>query len=340
MANIIDLRSDTFTLPSDEMRKAMFEAQVGDDVFGEDPTVNELEAYAADLFGMEAALFCTSGTQSNQIAINVHTRPGDEVICSNLAHIYIYEGGGIALNSGSSVRLIEGPRGMFTADQVKANINNRADVHLPNTSLVCTEDTVNKGGGAIWDFNEILKIQEVCKANGMALHCDGARLFNALEETKMTPAEYAKAYDSISVCLSKGLSAPVGSFLVGSKEFILKARRRRKSMGGGMRQAGFLAAAGIHAMKVERFRLHEDHAHAKAIGNVLSSVAYCAEIMPVETNIVIWRPTSNSSAEMIEKLNAVGIKCFPFGPVWLRFVFHRNVSAEQVQELIDKLQGL
>jgi threonine aldolase len=229
---------------------------------------------------------------------------------------------------------------MFTAEQVKANINNRADVHLPNTSLVCTEDTVNKGGGAIWDFNEILKIQEVCKANGMALHCDGARLFNALEETKMTPAEYAKAYDSISVCLSKGLSAPVGSFLVGSKEFILKARRRRKSMGGGMRQAGFLAAAGLHAMKVERFRLHEDHAHAKAIGNVLSSVAYCAEIMPVETNIVIWRPTSNSSAEMIEKLNAVGIKCFPFGPVWLRFVFHRNVSAEQVQELKDKLMNL
>jgi threonine aldolase len=333
--NIIDLRSDTITLPSEEMKKAMMNAELGDDVLQEDPTVNALQKYAAELFGMEAALFCSSGTQTNQIAINVHTRPGDEVICSDLAHIYIYEGGGIALNSGASVRLIKGDRGRFTAEDVLANINNRNDVHLPLTTLVCIEDTMNKGGGAIWDIQEIKRLREVCDQHGLALHCDGARLFNALEVSGVDPKEYGKHFHSISICLSKGLGAPIGSLLLGSKDFIERARRRRKSLGGGMRQAGMLAAAGLYALTVERHRLNVDRENAMRAEAALQQWSKCAEVIPVETNIVIWKPAAMGSAAMVEWLNERGVRCFPFGPEYIRFVFHRDILEDQMQQLFQ-----
>jgi len=336
--NIIDLRSDTITLPTEEMKNAMMNAELGDDVFQEDPTVNALQKYAAELFGMEAALFCSSGTQTNQIAINVHTRPGDEVICSNLAHIYIYEGGGIALNSGASVRLIAGDRGRFTATDVVANINNPNDIHLPLTKLVCIEDTVNKGGGACWDIHEIAELRKVCDAHGLALHCDGARLFNALEVTGVSPEEYGRYFDSISICLSKGLGAPVGSLLLGSKAFMEKARRRRKSLGGGMRQAGMLAAAGLYALTVERHRLNEDRERASLVEAKLKAWKGCAEVIPVETNIVIWKPAAMGSAEMVELMSQRGVRCFPFGPDYVRFVFHRDITESMMELLFEALK--
>ena len=324
---MLDLRSDTFTLPSKEMKDAMFQAPLGDDVFGEDPSVNALQKYAAELFGMEAALFCSSGTQTNQIAINVHTQPGDEVICSNLAHIYIYEGGGIALNSGCSVRLIEKPYGMFTAEDVVSYINNRNDIHLPLTSLVCIEDTMNKGGGAIWDFEEIKKIKRVCDTHGLKLHCDGARLFNALIETGISPAEYAQSFDSISICLSKGLGAPVGSLLLGNSAFIEKARRRRKSLGGGMRQAGIIAAGGLFALKNNINRLTEDHQNAKHIGEILMSHPKISSVYPIETNIVIAETIDpRGAASFVEEMKDKEILCFPFGPNKVRFVTHLGIE--------------
>jgi threonine aldolase len=331
---VIDLRSDTFTLPSLEMRQAMAYAPVGDDVFGEDPTVNELEKYCAELFGTEAALYCTSGTQSNQIAINVHTHPGDEVICADLAHIYIYEGGGIALNSGCSVRLISGDLGRFTAQDVLNNINNKNDIHLPLTRLVCIEDTVNKGGGAIWDFEEIKKIRKVCDENNLILHCDGARLFNALIETGISPAEYAAQFDSISICLSKGLGAPVGSILVGSKAFIAKSKRRRKSMGGGMRQAGIIAAGALFALKNNVTRMAIDHQNAKEISAILKQHPLIQSIFPTTTNIVIAQTKKQDGAlEMVEWLKERGIMCFPFGPDKIRFVFHLDINDEKMNQL-------
>ncbi|MFM7618958.1 MAG: threonine aldolase family protein [Bacteroidota bacterium] len=340
MANIIDLRSDTVTKPSAAMKERMFAAELGDDVFQEDPTVNELQQLAADLFGMEDALFCSSGTQTNQIAIGVHCTPGDELICSNMAHIYVYEGGGIALNSGVSVRLIPGDRGRFTAEDVRHNINNKHDIHLPLTRLVCIEDTMNKGGGAIWDIQEISKLAQVCKQNGLAFHCDGARLFNALIESGVSAKEYGSYFDSISICLSKGLGAPVGSLLLGSKAFIEKARRRRKSLGGGMRQAGMIAAAGIYALQVERLRLAEDHQRAKEIEQLLLHLKLAQVTMPAETNILIWKPKGGESSPVVELLKANGILCFPFGNEWIRFVFHRDITNEQFQDLKKRLEAI
>jgi threonine aldolase len=328
---MLDLRSDTFTLPSQAMKEAMFQAQLGDDVFGEDPSVNALQKYAAELFGMEAALYCSSGTQTNQIAINVHTQPGDEVICSNLAHIYIYEGGGIALNSGCSVRLIEKPFGMFTAEDVVKNINNKNDIHLPLSRLVCIEDTMNKGGGAIWDLEEIKKIKKVCEENDLKLHCDGARLFNALIETGVSPAEYAQSFDSISICLSKGLGAPVGSLLLGNKDFIERARRRRKSLGGGMRQAGIIAAAGLFALKNNIERLREDHQNAKHLGEVLLTHPNISSVYPVQTNIVIAETIDPQGAQaFVEEMKQKEVLCFPFGPNKVRFVTHLGIDRRSI----------
>ncbi len=339
MSNWIDLRSDTFTLPSDAMRQAMAFAPVGDDVFGEDPTVNQLEKYCAELFGTEAALYCSSGTQSNQIAINVHTQPGDEVICADLAHIYIYEGGGIALNSGCSVRLISGNLGRFSAQDVLNNINNKNDIHLPLTRLVCIEDTVNKGGGAIWDFEEIKRIRKVCLENNLSLHCDGARLFNALIESGISPKDYAAQFDSISICLSKGLGAPVGSILVGSSEFIAKSRRRRKSMGGGMRQAGIIAAGALFALQHNVERLKTDHQNAKRISSVLMNHPEIVSVLPVETNIVIFETRKSDGAEeMINWLKSNNILCFPFGKNKVRMVFHLGINEDLMNELINVFQ--
>src|ERR1700754_5008575 len=264
----IDLRSDTVTRPTAPMLDAMFHAPVGDDVFGEDPTINKLESMAARLFGMEAALYCPTGTMSNQVAIKVHTQPGDEVICDKTAHVYQYEGGGIAANSGAQVKLLEGNNGRITVEQVAAAIN-PDDVHKANTSLVCIENTSNRGGGAFYELSAIQEIRELCNLHGLKLHLDGARLFNALVARNESPRQYGEAFHSISVCLNKGLGCPIGSMLIGKKEFIKKARRVRKVFGGGMRQAGYMAASGLYALQNNVARLAEDHQHARQIAEVL-----------------------------------------------------------------------
>ncbi len=330
---IIDYRSDTVTKPGKEMRQAMFEAEVGDDVYGEDPTVNLLQDKAAAMFGMEAALFCSSGTQTNQIAINVHVQPGGEIICHEESHIYKYEGGGIARNSMASVKLLQDNRGRINAHQVLDSINNDQDIHLPLTQLVSIEDTSNRGGGAIYDFKAIQQIRKTCLERNLPLHLDGARVFNALEETKIPYIEYGKQFDSISICLSKGLGAPVGSLLLGSKDFIQKATRVRKVFGGGMRQAGFIAAAGIYALDHNISKLSIDHQHAKMLEKALHSFDWVSEIMPVETNILILTLTDSVSRdEIISKLKDKGILVSAFGPKMIRFVTHLDICANDIDQ--------
>ena len=277
----IDLISDTVTRPTSGMLDAMMNAKVGDDVFKNDPTVTKLQEKAADLFGMEDALFFPSGTMANQTAIKLHTQPGDKLFCDKWAHVYNYEGGGAAFNSGVSCKLIDGDRGMFTAEQLKVVTAGRADIHVPYSRLVCIENTTNKGGGACWDFEELKKIKEVCLDQNLDYHLDGARLFNALVEKKETPKQYGGLFDTISICLSKGLGAPVGSILLGSKVHIAKALRIRKLFGGAMRQVGFLAAAGIYAFDNHIERLADDHKKAKAIELVLNSLPYVKKVEPV-----------------------------------------------------------
>ncbi len=323
----IDLRSDTVSKQTAEMLNAMLNAEVGDDVFGDDPTVIKLENKIAEMFGMEAALFCTSGTMTNQLAIRVHCQPGNEVICSNLSHIYLYEGGGIALNAFSSVKLITGDKGRITADQVIESINNKNDIHLPLTKLVSLENTMNKGGGSIYDINEIKKIKQLCDANNLKLHLDGARLFNALVETNEDPKEYGKIFDTISICLSKGLGCPIGSLLLGTKEDINKARRFRKVMGGGWRQAGYLAAAGIFALENNVERLKEDHQRARKIGDILAKKDFVKEVYPIETNIVIFElPETILASEFVAKMLNHNILCVTFGKHLLRFVTHLDFT--------------
>lgn len=340
--NYIDYRSDTVTKPSNGMREAMFSAPVGDDVYGEDPTVNLLQQKAAEMFGMEAALFCASGTQTNQIAINVHVRPGGEVICHEETHIYKYEGGGIAKNSGASVRLLSGNRGRMTAAAVKEWINNNPDdVHLPLTALISLEDTANRGGGAIYDFDEIKKIRKVCQEYQLPLHLDGARLFNALVENKIPYKEYAAQFDSISICLSKGLGAPVGSLLLGTKDFIQKARRVRKVMGGGMRQAGFLAAAGIYALDNNIHRLKEDHQNAKALEAELIQQDWVKEVMPVATNIVIVTLKEMVKRdELILQLKENGVLVSGFGPGMIRLVTHLDLTENDISKTCEILRKI
>ncbi len=324
---MIDLRSDTVTQPSQEMRHAMANAAVGDDVFKEDPTVLALEAYGAQLFGKEAALFCSSGTQTNQIAINVHVQPGGEVICHEESHIYKYEGGGIAKNSGASVRLLPGDRGRLTADDIAKWINPSHDVHFPLTQLVSLEDTANRGGGAVYDTAELAKISALCKELYLPLHLDGARVFNALAINRMEAAAYGAFYDSISVCLSKGLGAPIGSLLLGSAAFIEKARRVRKVFGGGMRQAGIIAAGGLYALKNNVERLKEDHMHALLLGEALQNCTLIESVLPVQTNIVVATLKDPAQRDpMIETLKNKGILCMAFGPGMIRMVTHLNFS--------------
>ena len=335
-----DLRSDTFTKPSAGMLKAMFTAVVGDDVFGEDPTVNKLEDMAADLFGMESAVFCPSGTMTNQIAIKCHTQPGDEVICEKLSHVYIYEGGGIAFNSGCQVKTIDGDRGRLTANYIAQNINSK-DIHKANTSLVCLENTTNRGGGACYEFAEIERVKDVCLQNNLKLHLDGARLWNALIAMGETPKQYGEIFDSISICLSKGLGTPVGSLLLGNKTYIQKARRVRKVFGGGMRQAGYLAAAGIFALENNINRLQDDHDNAKKIASALSAKSFVGEILAVETNIVIFEIlapyTPESFAALMEEHS---ISVMAISATQVRMVTHLDVSNEQVDKLVTVLTSL
>lgn len=336
----IDFRSDTVTRPSAAMKEAMFNAPVGDDVFGEDPTINELEAYTAELFGMEAAIFSSSGTQTNQIAINVHVQPGGEVITNVDSHIYKYEGGGIAKNSGASVRLIHGNRGRLTAEDVTEWIN-PDNVHLPITQLVSLEDTSNRGGGAIYDFEEIKRIRKVCLENGLPLHLDGARLMNAMAENGIELKTYAAQFDSISLCLSKGLGAPVGSMLIGTKEFIHKARRVRKVFGGGMRQAGIIAAGGLYALKNNVDRLKTDHEHARKIGETLESLDWIKEVVPVDTNIVVGVLHQKDQLDsVIAQLEDEGILAMPFGPGMIRMVTHLDISSADIDRTIEVLKRL
>ncbi|MCW3090645.1 MAG: ltaE [Ferruginibacter sp.] len=322
------------------MLEAMFTAKVGDDVFGEDPSVNALESMAADIFGMEAAVFCPSGTMTNQVAIKCHTQPGEEIICDKLSHVYIYEGGGIAFNSGCQVKAIEGQRGRISSEQVLEAIN-PSDIHKAKTSLVSLENTANRGGGSCYDFEEILKIKECCTENGLKLHLDGARLWNAIVANEETPQQYGEVFDSISICLSKGLGAPVGSLLLGNAGFIQKARRVRKVFGGGMRQAGFLAAAGIFALENNITRLAEDHVHAKQIAEALIKKDFIGKIMPVETNILIFELIDGFTAKSFETAMAnEGILCIAISPTQVRMVTHLDVTTEMVNHLISVIKAL
>ena len=338
---MIDFRSDTVTKPSSGMLEAMMKAPVGDDVFHEDPTVNKLEQVTAKMFGKEAGLFCASGTQTNQVAINVHVRPGGEVITNVDSHVYKYEGGGIARNSGASVRLIEGNRGRLTVGDVSKWINNPEDVHLPLTQLVSLEDTSNRGGGAIYDFEEIKRISKFCKENALPLHLDGARVMNALIENGVDPKEYGAQFDSISICLSKGLGAPVGSVLIGSKDFIHRSRRVRKAFGGGMRQAGIIAAGGLYALKNNVIRLREDHSNARVLEYTLKKLEWVNDIIPVETNIVVAILKDASKRDkVINQLEENNVKIMAFGPGMLRFVTHLDISSSDMDQTIEVLQKI
>ena len=331
------------------MMEAMMKAKVGDDVFGEDPSINELEALAADMFGMEAALFCPSGTMTNQIAVKCHTQPGDEVICDQTAHVYQYEGGGIAFNSGASVKLLQGNLGRISAEQVLSVIN-PDDPHRPHTSLVCLENTSNRGGGSCYDFEEVKRIYKVCKEKDLKFHLDGARLFNALVAKKETPKQYGELFDSISICLSKSLGCPVGSLLLGKKarpddpvgrDFIKKGRRVRKVFGGGMRQAGFLAAAGIYALQNHVDRLAEDHAKAKQLGDVIAKKDFVKFILPVETNIIIFELNDTMTAPaLVAKLKEQDILGYAISPTRIRMLLHLDINKEMLAKTIDVFNKL
>jgi threonine aldolase len=336
-----DFRSDTLTRPTPAMLAAMMVAPVGDDVFGEDPTVNALEQKTAALFGMEAALFCASGTLTNQLAIRTHVRPGDEVICDQLSHVYLYEGGGIAANALASVALLAGERGKLTPELIAPAINNPADPHRPLSRLVSLENTINKGGGCYYTVAEIAPIRQLCDERGLKLHLDGARLFNALAETGDAPEAYGRLFDSISICLSKGLGCPVGSLLLGTSAFIGQARRFRKLMGGGWRQAGFLAAAGIYALDHHVQRLKIDHARARQLGSWLSSRPEVAEVLPVETNIVIVRlREGHTEGEYAARLAEQGIRAVPFGTQLVRFVTHLDLTDDDMAQTRQVLETL
>jgi len=337
---MIDFRSDTVTMPTLGMLDFMHSAPVGDDVFGEDPSINSLERITAAKFGMEAGLFCPSGTMTNQLAIKTHTQAGDEVICDELSHIYQYEGGGIAFNSGCSVKLLHGDRGRLTADQILAGINPE-DVHKPITSLISLENTSNRGGGACYDFETFKAIKKVATDHKLPLHLDGARLFNAIVEKKEAPIEYGNIFDSISICLSKGLGAPVGSVLIGNAAFIKKARRWRKVFGGGMRQAGSLAAAGIYALEHHIERLAEDHKNAKILSEALAKKDFVSSILGVETNIVIATISGKyTAASFAAALKEKGILAIAMTPTQVRFVFHLNISETDLAKTIDTINLL
>jgi threonine aldolase len=330
---MIDLRSDTVTRPSKEMLEAMFSAKVGDDVFQDDPTVIALEEKAAGLFGREAAIFCPSGTMTNQIAINVHTRPGDEVICHKYSHVYYYEGGAMMRNSGVSVCLLDGDRGQITAAEVESHIN-PDNIHRPVTSLVEAENSMNKGGGTIYRYDELVSISEICRKRELKFHLDGARLFNALAENGEKPEDYAKLFDSVSICLSKGLGAPVGSLLIGDKTFIRQARRVRKAFGGAMRQVGYLAAAGIYALDNNITRLKVDNERAKYLGKVLATLPFVESVIPVETNIVIFTlREKDSSGKFIARLKEHDIHALFLDGEKIRFVTHLDFSEPMLSKV-------
>lgn len=338
----INLISDTVTKPTPGMMEAMMTAKVGDDVFKEDPSVNELEHKVATMFGMQSALFFPSGTMTNQTAIKLHTQPGEQLICDKYAHVFNYEGGGVSFNSGVSCRLVDGDRGMMTAKQVEAAINPPDFYHSPLSTLVCIENTTNKGGGACWDFKELEKIRSVCDNHQLGYHLDGARLWNALVAKGENALQYGNLFDTISVCLSKGLGCPVGSVLVGSEEMIKKAIRVRKVLGGGMRQAGFLAAAATYALDNQLERLAEDHLKAKEIGALLSSLPFIKKVESIETNIVIFEIDESflTSEEFTNTLLQKDIHIISMGQGKLRMVTHLDYTNEMHDRLLSMLPTL
>ncbi len=332
----IDLRSDTLTQPSREMKEAMMQASLGDDVFGEDPTVRQLETKLAGIFGMEAGLFCPSGTMSNQIAIRLHTGPQTEVICHKYSHVYLYEGGGIMSNSQASVKLLDGAAGKLQVEAIRESINPDDD-HAPETTLVSLENTMNKGGGSVYTLEEVRPIRQLCKETGLKLHLDGARLFNALVYSGERPHDWGKMCDTLSICLSKGLGCPVGSVLLGSQATIRKARKVRKALGGGMRQAGMLAAAGIYALDHHVARLEEDHDRARLIAHLLARVPGVSEILPVATNIVIARLDRISPESFLEQLADKQIRAVKFGKDQVRMVTHLDIEDRHLEAMEQRL---
>ena len=338
--NIIDLRSDTVTMPSPGMLDAMMSARAGDMVMEEDPSVNMLEEMVAAMFGMEAAAFCPSGTMTNQIAINVHTRPGDEVICSSKSHMYLYEGGGIAFHSGAQVALIDTPDGIFDCAAVTASIN-PDDPHKSRTRVVTVENTVNRGGGSVWEYSELSAISDLCREKGLRYHLDGARIFNALVHHGEQPSQLGKLFDSVSICLSKGLGAPVGSVLTGSSAFIREAKRVRKLMGGTMRQAGYIAAAGIYALENNISRLETDHINASKLGDALAGCVWVDKIMPVRTNIVIFTLSAGFDAATIkERLAAAGVLAGIIDSFTIRMVTHLGISHSMMDDVCETILSL
>ncbi|WP_378173167.1 threonine aldolase family protein [Aquimarina sp. SS2-1] len=336
---IIDLRSDTVTKPTPDMLNAMMNAEVGDDVYKEDSTVNALEEKIATMFGKDSALFFPSGSMANQAAIKLHTQPGEQLIADKYAHVFNYEGGGVSFNSGVSCKLIDGHRGMITADQVLASINPPDFYHSPLTSLVCIENTTNKGGGACYNFEEILKIKKICKEHGLGYHLDGARLWNALIAKKEDPKQYGEVFDTISVCLSKGLGSPMGSVLIGNSKIMEKAIRIRKVLGGGMRQIGFMAAAGLYAVENHLDRLLEDHKRAKEIGAVLQKLSFVTNVEPIDTNIIIFT-IDGSEEDFISNMASKNIHFYGMGQGKLRFVTHLDYTQKMHEYFLELLQTL
>ncbi len=332
--------SDTVTKPTKAMLSAMFNAEVGDDVFQADPTANALQAKAAAMFNKPAALFCPSGTMTNQIAINAHTSDLDEVICDKYSHIYQYETGGYAYNSRVGIKLLEGTNGKITVDQVEAAINPLYD-WLPISKLVVLENTCNKGGGSYYTLDEIRPITALCKEKGLKLHLDGARLFNALVETGETTQEVGSCFDSISICLSKGLGAPVGSLLIGEEDFIRQARRLRKVMGGGMRQMGYLAAAGIYALDNHIDRLKIDNDRAKVLGELLQTLPFVKSVRPVQSNILIFDILDEiDTDQFLATLEQQGILAVALGPKSVRFVTHLDITDNMIEHTLNILPKL
>lgn len=337
----INLISDTITRPTKPMLEAMMKARVGDDVFGADPTVIELQEKIAELFGTEAALFFPSGTMANQTAIKLHTQPGEQLICDKWAHVYNYEGGGASFNSGVSCKLIDGHRGMFNAGQVVECVNDPSDYHQALTRLVAVENTTNKGGGACWDYDELVSIAKVCRDHGLAYHLDGARLFNALVETGEDPKSYGRLFDTISICLSKGLGAPVGSVLLSDRETIKRAVRIRKLFGGAMRQVGYLAAAGIYALDHHVERLQEDHHRARALGRALEGCSFVRKVEPVETNILIFNLQEGvDESEFLKAMAEKNILMISMGPGKLRMVTHLDFTDDMLKSVIRELEQM
>jgi threonine aldolase len=333
MKNFIDLRSDTVTRPTSAMRKAMSEAEVGDDVFGEDPTVNSLQEKVANLLGKEAALFVPSGTMANQLSIKSHTQPGDEVIIEASSHPYNFEGGAGAALSGIQFQCLKGVRGILDASQIEEAIR-PADHHFPVTKLICLENTHNRGGGSVHPLEKMAEIYRLTKSKGLLLHLDGARLWNASVATGIKPREYAQWADSVSVCLSKGLGAPIGSLVAGSKPFIDRVHRFRKMFGGGMRQVGIIAAAGIYALNHHLERLKEDHHHAKRLAVGLKEFkGVSIDPKHVETNIVIFDVTNTgmTGAQVAEAMKKEGVLIHAFGKTQIRLVTHLDVSGEDIE---------